>query len=137
MPHSGFVIRTGYRHGLPDFSCGPNRDMFNSVGETLHGIIDNKITIEIKMLPTETDDLVSRRSFIKRLRSILWRTAALFYLTTLAGILIGGNYLIEKNLEKQAHQLLLIFQDIATPLLGGSDNAALAKISTYAAPIGE
>ena len=89
------------------------------------------------MLPTETDDFVSRRSFIKRMRSILWRTAAVFYLTTLAGILLGGNYLIEKNLEKQARLLLLVFQDIASPLFAGPDNKISKKIADYAAPIGE
>ncbi len=76
-----------------------------------------------------------RRSIVKRMRAILWRAAGFFYLVTLAGIIFGSNYLIEKGLEKQAHQLLPVFDDISIPLFSSSQNDVLKKISDYATPI--
>ncbi len=78
-----------------------------------------------------------RRSLVRRMASMLWVAAGLFYLATMTGIFIGGNYLIERNLEKQARQLLPVFDDLSVPLFFSSESSALQRIRSYAAPIAD
>jgi signal transduction histidine kinase/CheY-like chemotaxis protein len=76
-----------------------------------------------------------RRSLVRRMGLMLLGAAALFYLTVLASVFLGGNYLIEKNLEKQARQLLPVFDDMSAPLFFSSGSSALERITNYAAPL--
>lgn len=75
------------------------------------------------------------RSLVRRMGFMLLGAAALFYLATLVSVFIGGNYLIEKNLEKQARQLLPVFDDLSAPLFFSSQSSALERIANYAEPI--
>ncbi len=76
-----------------------------------------------------------RPSLVRRLAASLWLSSALLYLLTLASMIAGGNYLIERNLEKQARQLLPVFDDLSVQLLLSPGSSALQRIETYAARI--
>ena len=75
------------------------------------------------------------RSLVRRMGYMLLGAAVLFYFATLASVFFGGNYLIEKNLEKQARQLLPVFDDLSIPLFFSAKSSALDRIASYAEPI--
>lgn len=81
--------------------------------------------------------LPSSPSLIQRIRAILLGAATIFYLTTLACIFWGGNYLIEHNLEKEAQLLLPEFANASKPLFSTSDNTAQQRISDQAAHVSD
>ena len=76
-------------------------------------------------------------SLAKRMGSMLTGAAVLFYLFVLVGVFLGSNYLIEKNLDKQANQLLPVFDDLSAPLFFSSQSNALERITQYARPIAD
>ena len=78
-----------------------------------------------------------RPSLVRRMAFMLWVAAALFYLATAASIVVGGNYLIERNLDKQARQLLPVFDDLSVPLFFSAESGALQRIKNYATPIAD
>ncbi len=73
-----------------------------------------------------------RPSLIRRVAASLWLSATILYVLTLASMIIGGNYLIERNLEKQARQLLPVFDDLSVQLLLSPASSALGRIESYA-----
>ena len=75
------------------------------------------------------------RSLVRRMAYVLLSAAAQFYVVTLVSVFYGGNYLIEKSLEKQARQLLPVFDDLSAPLFFSSQSSALERIANYAEPI--
>ncbi|MGZ3237708.1 MAG: response regulator [Burkholderiaceae bacterium] len=79
----------------------------------------------------------SPTSLIQRVRVILLSAATLFYLAALAIIILGGNYLIEKNLEKEAQLLLPEFADASRPLFLSADNKPQQLIANQAARIND
>jgi signal transduction histidine kinase/CheY-like chemotaxis protein/HPt (histidine-containing phosphotransfer) domain-containing protein len=84
-----------------------------------------------------SSDPTLRRSLVRRMGAMLSGAATLFYLLTLASMFFGGNYLIEKNLEKQAYQLLPVFDDLSLPLFSSQENNTLHRIAHYATPIAD
>lgn len=74
-------------------------------------------------------------SIVKRIGIVLLGVTLLFYLIVLAGVFVSCNYLIEKNLEKQARQLLPIFDELSAPLFFSSSSNAELRIVDYARPI--
>jgi two-component system, sensor histidine kinase and response regulator len=74
-------------------------------------------------------------SLIKRVRSMMFGAVAVLYLVTLFSTFLGGNYLISSNLEKQARQLLPVFDDMSAPLFFSSASNAIERIADHAAPI--
>jgi hypothetical protein len=64
--------------------------------------------------------------------SMLLGAAAIFYLMVVTGVLIGGNYLIEKNLAKQARHLMPVFDEISVPLFFTSGGNAADRLANYA-----
>ncbi|HEY8101672.1 MAG TPA: response regulator [Burkholderiaceae bacterium] len=83
-----------------------------------------------KLLPSPT-------SLIQRVRVILLSAATLFYLAALTIIILGGNYLIEKNLEKEAQLLLPEFADAGKPLFLSQDSKTQQLIPNQAARIND
>ncbi|MES2296897.1 MAG: response regulator [Pseudomonadota bacterium] len=76
-----------------------------------------------------------RPSLVRRMASMLWLAAVVLYLVTLASMVAGGNYLIERDLEKQAMQLLPVFDDLGVQVLVTPESSAAHRIETYAARI--
>jgi two-component system sensor histidine kinase/response regulator len=76
-----------------------------------------------------------RPSLVRRVAASLWLSSILLYLLTLASMIAGGNYLIERSLDKQARQLLPVFDDLSVQLLLTPGSSALERIESYAARI--
>ena len=76
-------------------------------------------------------------SLIKRVRSMMFGAVAVLYLVTLFSTFLGGNYLISNNLEKQAKQLLPVFDDMSAPLFFSPASNAMERIAEQARPIPE
>jgi signal transduction histidine kinase/CheY-like chemotaxis protein/HPt (histidine-containing phosphotransfer) domain-containing protein len=74
----------------------------------------------------------SSPSLIKRVRSMMFGAVAVLYIATLFSTFLGGNYLIASNLEKQAQQLLPVFDDMSAPLFFSSSSNAIERITDYA-----
>jgi CheY-like chemotaxis protein/signal transduction histidine kinase/HPt (histidine-containing phosphotransfer) domain-containing protein len=81
--------------------------------------------------------LSSPTSLIQRVRVILLSAALLFYVAALTCIFFGGNFLLEKNLEKEAQLLLPEFANASQPLLLSPDNKAQQQIASRAAHIND
>jgi signal transduction histidine kinase/DNA-binding response OmpR family regulator/HPt (histidine-containing phosphotransfer) domain-containing protein len=82
-----------------------------------------------------SNSALGRPSLVRRVAASLWLSMALLYLLTLASMIAGGNYLIERNLDKQARQLLPVFDDLSVQLLLTPGSSALGRIESYAARI--
>ncbi len=78
-----------------------------------------------------------RPSLIRRVAASLWLSMAVLYLLTLAAMFAGGNYLIERNLDQQARQLLPVFDDLSVQLLLSPGSGAPGRIDSYAARIAD
>ncbi|HYD79330.1 MAG TPA: response regulator [Paucimonas sp.] len=76
-----------------------------------------------------------RPSLIKRVRSMMLGAVTVLYVVTLFSTFLGGNYLIATNLEKQARQLLPVFDDMGAPLFFSSSSQAMERIAGHAGPI--
>ncbi|MGZ3158005.1 MAG: response regulator [Burkholderiaceae bacterium] len=81
--------------------------------------------------------LPSPSSLIQRVRVILLSAAILFYLASISCVFIGANYLIEKNLEKEAQMLLPGFVSAGRTLLSSTENKIQNSISDKAAAIND
>ncbi|MGV3740956.1 MAG: histidine kinase dimerization/phospho-acceptor domain-containing protein, partial [Burkholderiaceae bacterium] len=73
----------------------------------------------------------SETSLIQRIGSILLGGAALFYAVLIVSIFLACNYLIENNLEKQAKQLIPVFDELSTPLFLSPTSEAPERIANY------
>jgi len=76
-----------------------------------------------------------RPSLVRRMAAMLWLAATLAYLITLVSMVAGANYLIERNLDKQARQLLPAFDDLSAQVLLSPQSSARERINSYAAHI--
>ena len=76
-----------------------------------------------------------RPSLVRRMAAMLWLAAALAYLVTLVSMVAGASYLIERNLDQQARQLLPAFDDLSAQVLLSPESSARERISNYAARI--
>jgi signal transduction histidine kinase/CheY-like chemotaxis protein/HPt (histidine-containing phosphotransfer) domain-containing protein len=74
-------------------------------------------------------------SLIQRIGSLLLGGAVLFYAVFILSIFLACNYLIEKNLEKQARQLIPVFDDLSAPLFFSPSSAAPERIAAYSQQI--
>ncbi len=70
-------------------------------------------------------------SLTQRIGSILLGGAALFYAVLIVSIFLACNYLIEKNLEKQARQLVPVFDELSAPLFFSPASEAPERIANY------
>jgi signal transduction histidine kinase/CheY-like chemotaxis protein/HPt (histidine-containing phosphotransfer) domain-containing protein len=73
----------------------------------------------------------SETSLIQRIGSILLGAAALFYAVIIFSIFLVCNFLIEKNLEKQAMHLLPVFDGLSAPLFFSPSSEAPERIANY------
>src|SRR3954469_23111408 len=71
-------------------------------------------------------------SLVRRMAGMLWLAAGVLYVVTLASVFAGANYLIERNLDKQARQLLPVFDDLSVQLLLSPGSSAFGRIESYA-----
>ncbi|MES2325611.1 MAG: response regulator [Pseudomonadota bacterium] len=71
-------------------------------------------------------------SLVRRMAAMLWLAAAMLYVVILGATMVGANYLIERNLDKQALQLLPVFDDIGVQLLVSPESSAAERIRLYA-----
>jgi signal transduction histidine kinase/HPt (histidine-containing phosphotransfer) domain-containing protein/FixJ family two-component response regulator len=76
-----------------------------------------------------------RPSLVRRMAAMLWLAAALAYIVTLVSMVAGASYLIERNLDQQARQLLPAFDDLAAQVLLSPASSARDRINSYAARI--
>ncbi|MES2318936.1 MAG: ATP-binding protein [Pseudomonadota bacterium] len=76
-----------------------------------------------------------RPSLVRRMAGMLWLAAALAYLVMLVSMTAGASYLIERNLDQQARQLLPVFDDLSAQVLLSPESSARERISSYAARI--
>ncbi|MDQ9171452.1 response regulator [Oxalobacteraceae bacterium R-40] len=74
-------------------------------------------------------------SLIQRIGSILLGGAALFYAVIILSVFLACNYLIEKNLEKQALQLIPVFDELSAPLFFSPSSKAPERIAGYSRQI--
>ena len=65
-----------------------------------------------------------RPSLVRRMAAMLWLAATLAYAITLVSMVAGANYLIERNLDKQARQLLPVFDDLSAQVLLSPESSA-------------
>jgi len=79
-----------------------------------------------------SSNAAQRPSLVRRMAAMLWFAAALAYLITLVSMVAGANYLIERNLDKQARQLLPVFDDLSAQLLLSPESSARTRITNYA-----
>ncbi len=77
----------------------------------------------------------ARPSLVRRMAAMLWLAAALAYLITLVSMVAGASYLIERNLDQQARQLLPVFDDLSAQVLLSPESSARERIINYAARI--
>ena len=77
----------------------------------------------------------ARPSLVRRMAAVLWLAAALAYLITLVSMVAGASYLIERNLDQQARQLLPAFDDLSAQVLLSPESSARERINSYAARI--
>ena len=82
-----------------------------------------------------SSDAAQRPSLVRRMAAMLWFAAALAYLVTLISMVAGANFLIERNLDQQARQLLPVFDDLSVQVLISPESSAPARIANYAARI--
>ena len=82
-----------------------------------------------------SSDALQRPSLVRRMAAMLWFAAVLAYLITLVSMVAGANYLIERNLDQQARQLLPVFDDLSVQVLLSPESSARSRISNYAARI--
>ncbi len=78
---------------------------------------------------------VMRPSLVRRMAAMLWFASVLSYVITLVSMVAGANYLIERNLDQQARQLLPLFDDLSAQVLLSPESSARSRISNYAARI--
>ena len=76
-----------------------------------------------------------RPSLVRRMAAMLWFAAGLAYAVTLVSMVAGASYLIERNLDQQARQLLPMFDDLSVQVLLSPESSARERISNYAARI--
>lgn len=79
-----------------------------------------------------SNNAAQRPSLVRRMAAMLWFGAALAYAITLVSMVAGANYLIERNLDKQARQLLPVFDDLSAQVLLSPESSARNRISSYA-----
>ncbi|WP_426105423.1 response regulator [Massilia sp. TSP1-1-2] len=82
-----------------------------------------------------SSDAMQRPSLVRRMAAMLWFAAVLAYVITLVSMVAGANYLIERNLDQQARQLLPMFDDLSVQVLLSPESSARSRISSYAARI--
>ncbi|QYF92162.1 response regulator [Massilia sp. PAMC28688] len=82
-----------------------------------------------------SSDTGQRPSLVRRMAAMLWFAAVLAYVTTLVSMVAGANYLIERNLDQQARQLLPVFDDLSAQVLLSPESSARSRISSYASRI--
>jgi signal transduction histidine kinase/DNA-binding NarL/FixJ family response regulator len=82
-----------------------------------------------------SSNAAQRPSLVRRMAGMLWLAAALAYLITLVSMTVGANYLIERNLDQQARQLLPAFDDLGAQVLLSPESSARERIGNYAARI--
>ncbi len=82
-----------------------------------------------------SSDAMQRPSLVRRMAGMLWLAAALAYLVMLVSMVAGASYLIERNLDQQARQLLPAFDDLSAQVLLSPQSSARERISSYAARI--
>ena len=82
-----------------------------------------------------SSDATWRPSLVRRMAAMLWFAATLAYLVTLISMVAGANFLIERNLDQQARQLLPVFDDLSAQLLLSPESSARTRIAAYAARI--
>ncbi len=82
-----------------------------------------------------SSDAQARPSLVRRMAAMLWFASVLAYVITLVSMVAGANYLIERNLDQQARQLLPVFDDLAAQVLLSPESSARSRISAYAARI--
>ena len=82
-----------------------------------------------------SSNAAQRPSLVRRMAAMLWLAAALAYLVTLVSMVAGASYLIERNLDQQARQLLPVFDDLSAQVLLSPQSSARERISNYAARI--
>ena len=82
-----------------------------------------------------SSDALQRPSLVRRMAAMLWFAAVLAYVITLVSMVAGANYLIERNLDQQARQLLPVFDDLSAQVLLSPESSARSRISSYAARI--
>ena len=79
-----------------------------------------------------SSDAATRPSLVRRMAAMLWFAAALAYLVTLISMVAGANFLIERNLDQQARQLLPVFDDLSVQVLLSPESSARTRIASYA-----
>ena len=79
-----------------------------------------------------SSDVAARPSLVRRMAGMLWFAAALAYLVTLISMVAGANFLIERNLDQQARQLLPVFDDLSVQVLLSPQSSARGRIASYA-----
>ena len=79
-----------------------------------------------------SSDPAHRPSIVRRVAGMLWFAAALAYAVTLVSMIAGANYLIERNLQQQAQQLLPVFDELGAQVLLSPLGSARARLSGYA-----
>ena len=79
-----------------------------------------------------SSDTALRPSIVRRVAGMLWFAAALAYVVTLVSMIAGANYLIERNLQQQAQQLLPVFDELGAQVLLSPLGSARARLSSYA-----
>ena len=84
-----------------------------------------------------SSDAATRPSLVRRMAGMLWFAAALAYLVTLISMVAGANFLIERNLDQQARQLLPVFDDLSVQVLLSPQSSARSRIASYAQRIAD
>ncbi len=82
-----------------------------------------------------SSDALQRPSLVRRMAAMLWFASVLSYVIMLVSMVAGANYLIERNLDQQARQLLPVFDDLSVQVLLSPQSSARSRIGNYAARI--
>jgi signal transduction histidine kinase/DNA-binding response OmpR family regulator len=82
-----------------------------------------------------SSDAAARPSLVRRMAAMLWFASVLSYVIMLVSMVAGANYLIERNLDQQARQLLPAFDDLSVQVLLSPESSARSRISNYATRI--
>jgi signal transduction histidine kinase/CheY-like chemotaxis protein/HPt (histidine-containing phosphotransfer) domain-containing protein len=80
-------------------------------------------------------DPAQRPSIVRRVAAMLWFAAALAYAVTLVSMIAGANYLIERNLQQQAQQMLPVFDELGAQVLLSPLSSARGRLANYAGRI--